>query len=467
MTTVIFLGPSLAQADARQVLDAIYLPPAKQSDIVTAISRYHPDVIGLVDGEFGQSLSVWHKEILFALNQGIAVFGASSMGALRAAETSAYGMVGIGRVYQMFANGELNDDDEVALAHGLEESGYRALSDPMVNIRCTFARARDEGVVDAGECDRLTAIAKALFFPERTFARILSEAQEQGMPADVVMRVRAFARSHYVDVKREDAIELLQTIRDLPSPIPAPAVDFSFCSSVLFETLYNRDRRVVHGGSEVPLAVIANYAALHLPDFNTLNFNALNRVLVGVLADMLEVQASADDVASETKRFRTTRQLNDDAALQDWLARNDLTSDELQRLMKELAICRVLQRWLITRKFMQRTVRLVLDELRLRGCYEETACRAADQEAILDTQHQHFKETNFQHIDTRDLVIDHLRATSCRMNINYKLWAQEAGFHSTEDLRVELLRARLAREHAADVLQQLSDDLDAQEPART
>ncbi len=54
----------------------------------------------LIDGYFHQVPSVQHKEILYALHQGLAVFGCSSMGALRAAELADFGMVGIGRVFR-------------------------------------------------------------------------------------------------------------------------------------------------------------------------------------------------------------------------------------------------------------------------------------------------------------------------------------------------------------------------------
>ncbi len=60
MTAVVFLGPSLPVSEARRVLDATYLPPVQQGDILSAITRHEPDVIGVVDGEFFQTLSVWH-----------------------------------------------------------------------------------------------------------------------------------------------------------------------------------------------------------------------------------------------------------------------------------------------------------------------------------------------------------------------------------------------------------------------
>src|SRR4028119_969681 len=173
---VIFLGPSLPIAEAREILDAVYLPPAKQSDLLSAVTTYSPDIIGLIDGVFLSLPSVWHKEILYALEQGVAVYGASSMGALRAAETEAFGMVGVGEIYQLYASGELIDDDEVALVHGLEDTGYRPLSEPMVNVRATFRRAKDEGVIATKLFEQLTAIAKSIYFPGRTFPAIFSKA---------------------------------------------------------------------------------------------------------------------------------------------------------------------------------------------------------------------------------------------------------------------------------------------------
>jgi len=141
MKAVVFLGPSLPLSDAKKILGvdkAIYLPPASQADLLSAVTIYKPDVIAIIDGEFGQSLSIWHKEILFALEKGIQIYGASSMGALRAVETSMFGTIGVGAVYDMYASGEINDDDEVALIHSAEDDGYRNISEPMINIRMTF-----------------------------------------------------------------------------------------------------------------------------------------------------------------------------------------------------------------------------------------------------------------------------------------------------------------------------------------
>ena len=63
------------------------------------------------------------------------------MGALRAAELHTFGMRGVGRIFEAFRDGEVEDDDEVAVVHGPAELGYLVLSEPMFNIRATLARA--------------------------------------------------------------------------------------------------------------------------------------------------------------------------------------------------------------------------------------------------------------------------------------------------------------------------------------
>ena len=62
--------------------------------------------------------AVWHKEILLALEDGIAVFGASSMGRSAPRSSTPFGMVGIGAIFEAYRDGIYTDDDEVALLHG-------------------------------------------------------------------------------------------------------------------------------------------------------------------------------------------------------------------------------------------------------------------------------------------------------------------------------------------------------------
>lgn len=100
---VVFLGPSLDRSTARELLpDAVFLPPAQMGDVVSALRRFRPHAIGLVDGVFQNTMSVFHKELLYAVDHGCWVLGSSSMGALRAAECDRFGVIGVGSVYEGF-----------------------------------------------------------------------------------------------------------------------------------------------------------------------------------------------------------------------------------------------------------------------------------------------------------------------------------------------------------------------------
>src|SRR5207244_10384995 len=81
----VFTGPTISAAEARQELDAVYLPPAAEGDVFRLVLR-RPEVIGSIDGYLHSVPTVRHKEILWAMSQGIHVFGSASIGALRAVE---------------------------------------------------------------------------------------------------------------------------------------------------------------------------------------------------------------------------------------------------------------------------------------------------------------------------------------------------------------------------------------------
>src|SRR3954469_15630639 len=134
MSIYIFTGPTLTAEAVRAELDAVCLPPVAQGDVYR-IGLRKPRAIGIIDGYFERLPAVWHKEILWAMSQGIHVFGSASMGALRASELAPFGMEGVGKIFEAYRDGVLEDDDEVAVAHGSSETGYRVLSDATLNIR--------------------------------------------------------------------------------------------------------------------------------------------------------------------------------------------------------------------------------------------------------------------------------------------------------------------------------------------
>jgi hypothetical protein len=220
MRPVVFLGPSLARGDALAILRADYRPPVRQGDVYRAV-RDGARLLGIVDGYFHDVPSVWHKEILFALHQGAVVLGAASMGALRAAELHPYGMEGVGEIFAAFRDGRLTDDDEVAVQHGPAELGYPALSEALVNIRATLAAAERMGRIAPTLRAELEAIAKAIFYPERSWGAVLATARMAGLPAEPLTALERWLPANRVNQKRSDAIALIERLRDRAAA-PAP-----------------------------------------------------------------------------------------------------------------------------------------------------------------------------------------------------------------------------------------------------
>ena len=233
MTTCVFLGPTLPLAEARTLLpETIFLPPARKGDIARAISEHGPQTIALIDGHFEQVPAIWHKEILWALDQGIEVWGASSMGALRACELRQFGMRGVGQIFQAYVDnhfppfpGPFEDDDEVAVVHGPQDAAYLS-TDAMVDIRATLAAAESEGVIDAEIRDQLAAIAKALFYKQRTLAAMLSIGTDSGMDAAILAALRDWMPAGRVWLKKADAEELLWMLSGTAAPKPRPVFNF-------------------------------------------------------------------------------------------------------------------------------------------------------------------------------------------------------------------------------------------------
>lgn len=206
---VVFLGPSLPQDKAAQIVEADFRPPARRGDIYRA-ARDGARIICLIDGVFFQDCSVAHKEVLYALEAGTRVLGASSMGALRASELDVYGMEGIGMIYEAYRSGRLVSDDEVALT--FDPFTFAPASEPLVNIRFNLDLAWQKGVIDAAVKERLFFCARALYFPERSYERMLTAAQGLVEEKDL-QAIRSFLERVKRDFKMEDAVSALQRVR--------------------------------------------------------------------------------------------------------------------------------------------------------------------------------------------------------------------------------------------------------------
>lgn len=199
---VVFLGPTLPHRRAAELVPGADIRgPAVIGDIYRAVSGGARTIL-LVDGCYERVPSVWHKEILWALEQGVAVLGAASMGALRAAETAEFGTVGIGGIFADFHSGRLVADDEVAVLHQPAMGGYRPMSVALVDIRATVRAATAAGVIGEIVASDLLALAARTFYAERDYETLLA-----GLPSSSELDAfREWLPDGRVERKKDDAL---------------------------------------------------------------------------------------------------------------------------------------------------------------------------------------------------------------------------------------------------------------------
>jgi ribosomal protein S12 methylthiotransferase accessory factor len=197
----VFAGPSLPPQDRPALEDVTYLPPATRGDVERA-AREH-DIVLLIDGVFHHDLAPSPKECYAALSYA-RMFGASSMGALRAAECAPYGFTALGAIAGWYARDVIDGDDEVAVLTHPER--HEALSVALVNVRYVARLAHRRGLLDSHERDMLIARARAVFYMDRTWDDVIELA-----PRATREELAEIARQ-YGDLKRMDARFALRTV---------------------------------------------------------------------------------------------------------------------------------------------------------------------------------------------------------------------------------------------------------------
>lgn len=223
MSVHIFVGPSLPipADEAQRLCPGHYHPPVRMGDVYALLAE-RPRVIGIVDGLFHGTPAVWHKELLAALSQGVVVVGAASMGALRAAELAAFGMAGVGRVFEQLRDGTLEDDDAVAVLHAGPEDRYRPLSEALVNLEHGLGLAAQRGVLGEATRARLLELGRKTHYTERSWPALLGACS-----AEEAVGLAAFLERERPNLKRDDALAMLEWVRALDPARAAPRCEFA------------------------------------------------------------------------------------------------------------------------------------------------------------------------------------------------------------------------------------------------
>ena len=334
----VFLGPSLDLDEARAILPgATFLPPAGLGDVYALAQRKGVRAICLIDGRFLTTPAVWHKEILFALSTGIAVYGTASMGALRAAEMASLGMRGVGRVFEQYASGALQDDDEVAVLHGPAEFGYPPFSLAMASLRYGFERAQQEGLVEATVAAAICARIKALHFTQRSRANVGSII---GDLAPAPAPLLAFVTAPECDLKRRDARELLHLLAtaDIVSPVAC-----AFEETAVWRTFVERQQcrlryRQLDGG-----AALWGYFRLRSGTIPDLHAQAWSETLEQVVGRQFALEPDQDAARRFLEVLRRQAGLLDSAAVRGWLDVRALDAGAMQEWARGRALRQLLQ----------------------------------------------------------------------------------------------------------------------------
>jgi TfuA protein len=214
---VVFVGPSLHTEKAQMVLEADYRPPAKKGDLMKLIMSLDDKqtVVGLIDGYFLLDYPPTPIEVYQLITRpNTVVIGSSSIGALRAVELEKFGMIGIGKIFQLFKHGKLDADDEVAVT--FSHDSYRLQSEAMVDIRYNLYLSLKRGFVDKETKYAITKVAKNIYFPFRTYQNIIEETiKRYPQLENKVRHFEAYILRNRKSLKERDALKLIARIRDM------------------------------------------------------------------------------------------------------------------------------------------------------------------------------------------------------------------------------------------------------------
>jgi hypothetical protein len=372
----VFLGPTLAEKEARAELDAVYLPPAAAGDVYR-LWRRGPRAIGIVDGYFGHVPAVWHKEIMWVMAQGVHVFGAAGLGALRAAELDGFGMRGTGWVYEAFREGTLDRDDEVAVRHAAAADGYRPLSEAMVNIRRTLQSAQDQGIISAATLGILAVAGTALYYRDRTWPDLLRAGEAaQADPAELGA-LRRWLPAGRIDQQAADATAMLREMRGFLAGDPAPRqVGWSMSDTAMWQVATQRADTVpaeaAAPGSPPMLERLLDEIRLLGPDtFDAACCRSLLRVFAADVARRAGVTVDRAWLDGAVAEFRIGRNLEQETELARFLAGAEMSADDFERLIATSELVR----WACGQA-EPGTAGEFLADLRLSGEYPRLASRA-------------------------------------------------------------------------------------------
>ncbi len=348
MTLHVFAGPTVSPAEVQAVLPRAEVhPPVRHGDVL-ALDPGPGDTIAVIDGVFFRTGAIRHKELLHAMQMGAEVWGAASMGALRAAELHPFGMQGVGRVFRLYATGAITGDDEVAVLHAEEDLGHRQLSEALVNLRFGLRRARRSGLLTAFEEAALVEALRAMPFGQRSPAAVRAELAARGADRDHAEAVVSVLRSPEANAKKADAELLLRRLAVAPAGRSEPAHAAEPPGRMPMTSFLLRWIRSTPGAQVdgIPVSDLAALTACQVfaPDYPELHRDLVLRELVHCELGPGSAGGPIDVVADLAVSAAATRGLINGLgprvippAMAAWLTSDELLLDPTEALPRALA----------------------------------------------------------------------------------------------------------------------------------
>lgn len=221
MKPLVFVGPSLSHCECSQLLDADFLPPARRGSLNSIAPGR---VVAVIDGELPPESFLPDCEILDALGRGVTLYGAASVGALRASAFANRGMRGVGWVYDQYIAGKITGLDEIAVIY--DPLSLRRLSVPLVDIRFWL-----DGLIAASRTtpdEARNALEELRRLPVFDRDVVAIKKSLHGLLRQNVVQKELETMTAFPDVKRNDARILLGLLTSLstggaPASLMIPA----------------------------------------------------------------------------------------------------------------------------------------------------------------------------------------------------------------------------------------------------